>query len=63
MAETATAEKDLERELINILIKMEVIHSAFMGELTLHIGQGPALCDIDRYEKSLTRKKRFANKV
>jgi hypothetical protein len=62
MPEPASLEKDLGKVLIDILVKMEIIDSAFVGSVTLHIGQG-AICDIDRYEKSLLRSRRSANRL
>jgi hypothetical protein len=43
-------------------VRMEIIDPAFVGSVTLHIGQG-AICDIDRYEKCLLRSRRSANRL
>jgi hypothetical protein len=52
----------LEKTLLELLVKMEVIHPAFIGSVTLHIGQG-AISDIDRYEKCLLRSRRSGNRL
>jgi hypothetical protein len=62
MPEAASPEKDLEKLLIDILVRMGVIDSAFVGSVTLHIGQG-GISDIDRYEKCLLRSRRSANRL
>jgi hypothetical protein len=62
MPEAASPEKDLEKLLIDILVRMGVIDSAFVGSVTLHIGQG-GISDIDRYEKCLLRTRRSANRL
>ena len=62
MPEAASPEKDLGKVLIDILVRMEIIDPAFVGSVTLHIGQG-AISDIDRYEKCLLRTRRSANRL
>jgi hypothetical protein len=62
MHDNGSVEKDLEKALLDILVKMEIIHPAFIGSVTLHIGPG-AICDIDRYEKCLLRTRRSANRL
>jgi hypothetical protein len=62
MHEAASPGKDLEKLLIDILVRMEIIDPAFVGSVTLHIGQG-GISDIDRYEKCLLRSRRSANRL
>jgi len=62
MHDNGSTEKDLEKALLEILLKMEIIHPTFIGSVTLHIGPG-AICDIDRYEKCLLRSKRSGNRL
>jgi len=62
MHDSVSTQKDLEKALLEILLKMEIIHPTFIGSVTLHIGPG-AICDIDRYEKCLLRSKRSGNRL
>jgi len=54
--------KSLEDVLIQALLLMGIITPQFTGAITLHFTNG-GLGDVDRLEKSLKRKKKYANKV
>jgi len=45
-----------EKKLIEALMEMDLIPPGFMGQLVLHIGQGPSISDAERHETGLIRR-------
>jgi hypothetical protein len=52
-----------DQKLIQALLELNLIHHGFVGQVTLHIMEGPVLGDADRHETSIIRRmKRQAGK-
>lgn len=49
--------------IVQILIRSKIISPDFIGCVSLHIGPGGGLCDIERHEKGLVRKLNNAPEV
>lgn len=53
-----------DQKLIQALLELNLIHRGFVGQITLHITEGPALGDADRHETSIVRRmKRRSEKL
>ena len=45
-----------KEKVIEGLMEMKIIGPGFLGRVVLHIGEGPSISDVDRYEESLFRR-------
>ncbi len=47
--------KQIEKDLLDCLVRLQVITRSYQGEVILHFSEG-GLTDIDRFEKSIRRR-------
>jgi hypothetical protein len=45
-----------KEKVIEGLMEMKLIWPGFQGQIVLHIGEGPSICDAERHEDSLLRR-------